>query len=146
MLLFSNKTSFKSIPLFIIFSLFIFVFTSDCINSNEVFGQDIQFTASDFGSLYLRKINDSCYLVGNEKAGATFKIQENSDANIIQSIESLGDNYKVYTDVFGNLNPEIGISENELKYIISEQSIGVYPAILELSFILGKISSSLISG
>ena len=121
MLFFSNKNSLKSLPLFIIFNILTISFSSDCQYPNNF----THLSISNSSTFYLRKINSEYYLVGNEKEGTDFKIQNIDDQNLpLNSFNKLGNNYKVYTDIFGNFYPKIGINDNKnkLKYIISESS------------------------
>jgi hypothetical protein len=76
-------------------------------------------------TFYFKKLFNNNFIIGTENSGAFFRLSISDDNNFVfEQLDSVNNNYYVYADAFGNINPLL-VTDNienptKIKYILTE--------------------------
>ena len=115
------------ISILIIFALFYLINSADefCLKIKKL--EDSFPSVDKEDTFYFKKLFGNNYIIGTQNSATLFRISNfnSDDATLaIEQHESMQNNYKAYSDAFGNINPIFGFDNmnnpTKIKYIVTE--------------------------
>ena len=94
-----------------------------CLNPREMETPFPEVNTKD--TFYFKKLFNNNFIIGTENSGAFFRLSISDDNNFVfEQLDSVNNNYYVYADAFGNINPLL-VTDNienptKIKYILTE--------------------------
>ena len=121
-----KKTKFTYLYILFLSQLLFIDSTSDfCVKIKQLENSFPEGNTKD--TFFFRKVFDNYYIIGTENSATTFKlstINSEDSSFTFEQYAPLENNYFVYADAFGNINPVFGLDNQDnptkIKYILTE--------------------------
>ena len=121
-----KKTKFTYLYILFLSQLLFIDSTSDfCVKIKQLENSFPEGNSKD--TFFFRKVFDNYYIIGTENSATTFKlstINSEDSSFTFEQYAPLENNYFVYADAFGNINPVFGLDNQDnptkIKYILTE--------------------------